>query len=218
VVDALRMQTEDLEREISEYEDLKEGRLLSFGADDLDSLGELLTKVRIARGLAQAERGALLGMTQQHVQRYERDGWQKISLWRLAEAAGALGLEVNIRARLPASNIARAAGVGKRERSPRRTHVQQLFGVCRRRWREQDAKHSSPSRRRGSERRIFSPAQKPTSGSGCALPSDFACTSARSKPKARTQACTRAIACTPRKPPASDQTPGARELKKGRVR
>jgi ethanolamine utilization cobalamin adenosyltransferase len=55
VIDALRMQIEDLKREISEYEDLKEGRLLSFGADELDSLGELLTNTRIARGLTQAE-------------------------------------------------------------------------------------------------------------------------------------------------------------------
>src|SRR5215211_6278262 len=70
VIDALRMQIEDLEREISEYEDLKEGRLLSFGADDLDSLGELLTKARIACGLTQAELGEILGMTQQQVQRY----------------------------------------------------------------------------------------------------------------------------------------------------
>ena len=112
VIDALRMQIEDLEREISEYEDLKEGRLLSFGADDLDSLGELITKARIACGLTQAELGELLGMTQQQVARYERDGWQKISVWRLAEAADALGLDVNIRARLPASSTARAAGVG----------------------------------------------------------------------------------------------------------
>ncbi len=112
VIDALRMQIEDLEREISEYEDLKEGRLLSFGTDDLDSLGEFLTKARIARGLTQEELGELLGMTQQQIQRYERDGWQKISLWRLAEAAGALGLDVNIRARFPASNTARQAGVG----------------------------------------------------------------------------------------------------------
>ena len=37
VIDALRMQIEDVEREISEYEELKEGRLLSFGADNLDS-------------------------------------------------------------------------------------------------------------------------------------------------------------------------------------
>lgn len=112
VIDALRMQIEDLQREISEYEDLKEGRLLSFGADDLDSLGELLTKARIARGLTQAELGEILGMTQQQVQRYERDEWQKISLWRLAEAADALGLDLSIRARLPATNTARAAGVG----------------------------------------------------------------------------------------------------------
>ncbi len=112
VIDALRMQIEDLECEISEYEDLKEGRLLSFGADDLDTLGDLVTKARIACGLTQSELGEILGMSQQQVQRYERDGWQKISLWRLAEAADALGLDMNIRARLPASSTARAAGVG----------------------------------------------------------------------------------------------------------
>jgi HTH-type transcriptional regulator/antitoxin HigA len=112
VIDALRMQIEDLESEITEYEDLKEGRLLSFGADNLDSLGEIITKARIARGLTQAELGELLGMTQQQVQRYERDGWQKISLWRLAEAADALGLDLSVRARLPASSTVRPAGVG----------------------------------------------------------------------------------------------------------
>ncbi len=112
VIDALRMQIEDMEREIAEYEDLKEGRLLSFGADDLDSLGELITKARITRGLTQAELGELLGMTQQQVARYERDGWQKISLWRLAEAADALGLDLSVRARLPASGTVRSAGFG----------------------------------------------------------------------------------------------------------
>jgi hypothetical protein len=63
-----------LGREISEYEGLKEGRLLSFGVENLDTLGELLAKARIACGLTQAELGEILGMTQQQVQRYERDG------------------------------------------------------------------------------------------------------------------------------------------------
>ena len=49
-IDTLRTQIEDLEREISEYEDLKEGRLLFFGTDELDFLGELLTKARSERG------------------------------------------------------------------------------------------------------------------------------------------------------------------------
>ncbi len=43
-------------------------------------------------------------MTQQQVQRYERDGWQKASLWRLAEAANGLKLDLSIWARLPASS------------------------------------------------------------------------------------------------------------------
>jgi DNA-binding XRE family transcriptional regulator len=94
VIDALRIQIEDL----------KEGRLLSFCAADLDSLGELVTKARIACGLTQAELGEILGMSQQQVARYERDGWQKIGVWRLAEAADVLGLDLNIRVRLPASN------------------------------------------------------------------------------------------------------------------
>lgn len=112
VIDAVGLQIEDIEREISEYEDLKEGRLLSFGADDLDSLGELITKARIARGLTQAEFGELLGMSQQQVAHYEQDGWQKISLWRLAEAANALGLGLSVRARLPASSASWSVGTG----------------------------------------------------------------------------------------------------------
>lgn len=102
VMDAVGMQVEDIEREIAEYEDLKEGRLLSFEAGSLDSLGELLIKARIARGLTQEQLAAELGMTQQQIARYERDGYQKISLWRLAEIAEALKLDLNVRARLPA--------------------------------------------------------------------------------------------------------------------
>ena len=105
VMDAVGMQMEDIEREISEYEDLKEGRLLSFETGSLDALGELLIKARIARGLTQEQLAAELGMTQQQIARYEHDDYQKISLWRLAEIAEALQVDLNLRARLPARTV-----------------------------------------------------------------------------------------------------------------
>ncbi len=55
----------------------------------------------IARGLTQEQLATELGMTQQQIARYERDGYQKISLWRLAETAEALQVGLNVRARLP---------------------------------------------------------------------------------------------------------------------
>lgn len=110
VADAIRMQIEDLSNEIAEYEDLKAGRLLAFQSEDLDSLGELLVKARIARGLTQAELAEELDMTQQQIQRYERDGYQKISLWRLAEIADALGLGFSARARLRATDLQEPLG------------------------------------------------------------------------------------------------------------
>ena len=108
MTDALRMQIEDLEREIAEYEDLREGRLLSFKADDLDSLGELVTRARIARshtsqarrvGHAPAAGGPL------RAGRVAED--QPVTPGR---GANALGLDLSVRARLPASSPVRPVG------------------------------------------------------------------------------------------------------------
>jgi HTH-type transcriptional regulator/antitoxin HigA len=107
-IEGLRSMIGDVEREIAEYENLKSGRPPTLEAESLDSLGDLIVKARLGRGLTQAELGELLGMTQQQVQRYERDGWQKASLWRLAEAADALELDLSICARLPASSATRS--------------------------------------------------------------------------------------------------------------
>lgn len=111
-VDALGLQIEDLRSELDEYEDLKEGRLLAFETDGMDSVGELVTRARIARGLSQAELAEELGMSQQQVARYERDGYQKISLWRLAEIAEALELDLTVRARLAARSTSYPVGTG----------------------------------------------------------------------------------------------------------
>lgn len=101
VVQALTMQLDDIKRELAHYDMLDNGILRDLGATGIDGIGNLLVDARIAQGLTQEQLGAQLGMTQQQVQRYERDGYQKIALWRLAEVADALGIEVAAQAHLP---------------------------------------------------------------------------------------------------------------------
>lgn len=98
VMSGLRMQISDIENKLTEYERLKKGLPSPLTADSFDDIGELIIKARIARGWSQADLAEALDMKQQQVQRYERNDWQKISLWRLQEAVEALDLEVSIRA------------------------------------------------------------------------------------------------------------------------
>lgn len=100
VAEALRMQITDIEKEVIEYDDLRNGRLAALEAETLDGLGDLLVKSRIARGWTQAALAEALDMEPQQVQRYERNDWQKASLWRLQEAAEALALDLTLRVRL----------------------------------------------------------------------------------------------------------------------
>lgn len=100
VVEALKMKISDIEHEIAEYENLKGGLVSSFRAGDLDELGEIVTKARIARRWSQADLAEALGTHHQQIQRYERNDWQKINLWRLQEVVEVLRLRLNIHAHL----------------------------------------------------------------------------------------------------------------------
>lgn len=100
VASALRMQISDIEKDLTEYDDLKEGHIPILGAQSFDDLGALLIKGRIARDWSQADLARALDMETQQVQRYERNDWQTASLWRLQEAAEALNLGIEVRARL----------------------------------------------------------------------------------------------------------------------
>jgi transcriptional regulator with XRE-family HTH domain len=100
VESGLRMQITDIEEQIAEYDHLRDGRISTLGGDSLDDLGEMMIKARIARGWSQADLARALDMEPQQVQRYERNDWQKISLWRLQEVAEVLGLRVLMRAQL----------------------------------------------------------------------------------------------------------------------
>lgn len=100
VVNGLRMQISDIKNDLEEHNRLKKGLESVLTADSFDDIGELVIKARIARGWSQADLAEALDMKQQQVQRYERNDWEKISLWRLQEVVEALGLDVAIHARL----------------------------------------------------------------------------------------------------------------------
>lgn len=50
-------------------------------------------------------------MIRQQIARYEREGCQKISLWRLAEIADVLQLDLTVRGRLSAHTAGRPVGM-----------------------------------------------------------------------------------------------------------
>lgn len=100
VISGLRMQISDIDNELAEYDRLKKGLQTVLTADSFDDIGELVIKARIARGWSQADLARELEMEPQQVQRYERNDWQKISLWRLQEVVEALKLRCHIYAYL----------------------------------------------------------------------------------------------------------------------
>lgn len=105
VESGLSMRVSDIEDRIAEYDRLNEGQVSIFEGESLDDLGEVIIKARIRRGWSQAELARALDMEPQQVQRYERNDWQKISLWRLQEVAEILSLHVSIRGRLSGHEV-----------------------------------------------------------------------------------------------------------------
>lgn len=91
---------DELDGELAEYEALRSGEVRTLSSEGVKSIGELLIKARLARGLTLADLGELLSMTEQQVGRYEQESWRRASLWRLGEAADVLGLGVTTEVRL----------------------------------------------------------------------------------------------------------------------
>jgi HTH-type transcriptional regulator/antitoxin HigA len=83
-----------LKQEITEYEELKSGRIKTLQIEDINDLPIALIKARIALGMTQKELAEKIGTQEQQIQRYEADRYGAISFDRLMKVALALGMSL----------------------------------------------------------------------------------------------------------------------------
>ena len=82
--------TDDMRRDIAEYEALGSGRVPPADAGNLEELPEALIKRRIGLGMTQEELAERIGMRAQDVAEYERTDYESADYARLMEAHAAL--------------------------------------------------------------------------------------------------------------------------------
>jgi HTH-type transcriptional regulator/antitoxin HigA len=93
----LRSQLDDIEAELAEYDQLRQGQLTAFEAEAITGIGPALVKARIVRNLTQKELAERLSLAEQQVQRYEATLYRGVAAERLQEVADALRLKVRER-------------------------------------------------------------------------------------------------------------------------
>lgn len=76
--------------EIQTFEAIRSGQANAFFINSLDSLVEVLVKIRLARGWSQRRLAERLGVAEQQVQRDEAGGYETASFYRLADVVEAL--------------------------------------------------------------------------------------------------------------------------------
>ena len=86
-----------LEEEVAEYDKLKTGKLALPAIDRLDRTAPVIVKLRIAKGVSQAELAKRLGVTKQVISRHEEDDYQAVSIVRLQEILDAMGIKAKVK-------------------------------------------------------------------------------------------------------------------------
>lgn len=94
IEDSYRSQAEDLEKEIKEYEKLKQSGPENITLQTLEDLPHALIKLRIMRCLTQRELADRLGVSEQQIQRYEKIEYQGVGFNRILDILSALEVEL----------------------------------------------------------------------------------------------------------------------------
>jgi len=90
--DSVKGQIKVFEKEISDYEFLKQGEANFICVDSISNLHELLIKARILKGWTHAELARRLDLKEQQIQRYEFSNYSTASIARVNQVASVLDI------------------------------------------------------------------------------------------------------------------------------
>ncbi len=93
-LEALQSQLADLEGELLEFEEIRDGLRPILNVESVDDLPRALIQARIASRLSHEELAAKLHLKPQQIQRYEATEYQSANLSRVTEVARALSLRL----------------------------------------------------------------------------------------------------------------------------
>ena len=93
--DGAQSQLAELEEQITEYDALRAGKIVSITADSITGIGDALVKARIIRKLTHKALAERMDLAEQQIQRYEATRYAGVSIERLQAVADALNLRVN---------------------------------------------------------------------------------------------------------------------------
>ncbi|MEO8662200.1 MAG: helix-turn-helix transcriptional regulator [Bryobacteraceae bacterium] len=85
-----------LEEEVREYDRLRAGELELPLVERLDQIAPFVVRMRIAKGVSQAELGRRLGVSKQVVSRWEESEYQTVAVSRLQEILDAIGVRASV--------------------------------------------------------------------------------------------------------------------------
>ncbi len=96
--DAFNSLADDLEYQLKEYENLKEGNTTHLNNKSIEDLPSILIAARLAQNKTHKELAELLDVSEQQIQRYEANDYEGVRWETLSEVALALGLQLNFNA------------------------------------------------------------------------------------------------------------------------
>jgi HTH-type transcriptional regulator/antitoxin HigA len=97
ILASLQNVKQELEKEITIYESLKNTSKKSLAERVIAELPSILTEYKIISGMTQKEFAEMLGLKEQQLQRYEADNFKGVSFKNLLKFLDAIGLEITIK-------------------------------------------------------------------------------------------------------------------------